>query len=115
MTQVTEGTEILPKSNPDYKTIPTFYIDFRYKNPGSETSIPLDLEVFDQGKLFVESTDFMRFTSSVASFSMLIANSQYKGSSNYDDIINWIDNTNLNDQHNFKEEFKNIINQAKNL
>lgn len=112
---ITALYEIIPKSNPNYKTVPTFSIDFRYKNPDSETSIPLDLEVFDEGIPFVESTDFMRFTSSVASFSMIITDSQYKGSSNYDAIINWLDNINLSDEHNFKEEFKSIVNQAKNL
>ncbi len=112
---ITALYEIISKINPNYKTVPTFSIDFRYKNPGSETSIPLGLEVFDEGKPFTESTDFMKFTSSVASFSMIITDSQYKGSSNYDDIIDWISNTNLNDEHNFKEEFKSIITQAKSL
>lgn len=112
---VTALYEIVPKSNTNYKAVPTFSIDFRYKNPDAETSIPVELEVFDEGKLFDESTDFMKFTSSVASFSMMITNSQYKGSSNYDDIIDWINDANLSDEHNFKEEFKSIINQAKDL
>lgn len=112
---ITALYEIVPKNNPNYESIPTFSIDFRYKNPNSDTSVPMELDIFDEGKSFVQSTDFMRFTSSVASFSMLIRDSQYKGTSNYDDIINWINTTNLNDEHNFKAEFKSIVNQAKNL
>lgn len=112
---ITALYEIVPKTNPNYKSVPTFTIDFRYKNPDSETSIPLDLQVYDEGKSFTESTDFMKFTASIASFSMLITNSQYKGSSNYNDIQSWLDTTNLNDEHNFKSEFRKIVSKAKNL
>ncbi|MGD1840249.1 MAG: von Willebrand factor type A domain-containing protein [Thermonemataceae bacterium] len=112
---VTALYEIVPENNSNYEAVPTFSIDFRYKNPDAETSIPLNLEVFDEGKSFAESTDFMKFTASVASFSMIITNSQYKETSNYDDIINWLDSVNLSDEHNFKEEFKSLVNRAKDL
>ena len=104
--------EIIPKSNPNFRFVPTFTIDFRYKKPDSDNSIPLDLEIFDEGKSFNEATDFMKFTAGIASFSMLITNSQYKGSSDYDEILNWIDNVNLNDEHGFKSEFRDIVEKA---
>lgn len=112
---ITALYEIVPKNNPDYKTVPTFSIDTRYKMPDSETSIPLDLEVFDEGKPFIESTDFMKFTTSIASYSMLLSNSQYKGTSNYNDIINWLSSINLKDEYKFKEEFISIVNKTKDL
>ena len=57
----------------------------------------------------------MKFTSSVASFSMLITDSQYKGTSSYDDLLNWLNSINLNDENNLKSEFKNIVEKAKGL
>jgi len=112
---ITALYEIVPKNNSNYKTIPTFNIDFRYKNPDSDNSILLDLEIYDEGNSFSEATDFMKFTASVTSFSMLITNSQYKGSSSYNDVINWLDNVNLNDEHNFKSEFREIVIKAKGM
>lgn len=112
---ITALYEIVPNTNPDFETIPTLTIDFRYKEPDSDTSIPLMLEIFDEDKKFSEATDFMKFTSSVASFSMLITDSQYKGTSSYDDILKWLNATNLNDENKFKSQFKDIVERAKKL
>lgn len=112
---VTALYEIIPKNNINNQTNPTFTIDFRYKNPNSNTSIPLELEIFDQGNSFNQSSDFMKFTSSIASFSMLLSKSEYKGTSNYNDIINWLNSTNLNDEYGFKYEFKELVETAKGL
>lgn len=112
---ITALYEIVPKPNPNFKIAPTFSIDFRYKNPDSDTGIPLELEIFDEGKSFNESTDYMQFTASIASFSMIIADSQYKGTSNYDDILLWLYHININDDYYFKNEFKNIVRKSKDL
>ncbi|MBC6993356.1 VWA domain-containing protein [Neolewinella lacunae] len=112
---VTALYEIVPKANPEFKTVPTFTIDFRYKQAAADNSVLLDLQVFDEGKSFDESTDFMKFTASVASFSMLITDSQYKGASTYDQVLHWIGATNLNDEHRFKAEFRSIVEKAKRL
>ncbi|SNR38030.1 vWA domain-containing protein [Lutibacter flavus] len=112
---VTVLYEIIPKNNTNSPNTPTFTIDFRYKNPDSDTSNPLELEIFDTGKTFNQSTDFMKFTSSVASFSMLLSDSEYKGTSNYNTIINWLNSTNLNDEHGFKAAFKELVKEAKEL
>ncbi len=112
---ITALYEIVPKKNVDLRSDPTFTIDFRYKEPTSDTSIPIVLEIFDEGNSFNAASDFMKFTSSVASFSMLITDSEYKGTSNYDGVLNWLDATDLNDEHNFKSEFRNIVVKAKGL
>ncbi len=112
---VTALYEIVPKNNSGTQSDPTFTIDFRYKNPNSDTSIPLELNIFDQGKTFNQASDFMKFTSSVASFSMLLSESEYKGTSNFDTILEWLNATNLNDEHGFKAEFKQLVKTAKGL
>lgn len=112
---VTALYEIVPKNNETTQATPTFTIDFRYKNPDADVSIPLELEIFDQEKTFNEASDFMKFTSSVASFSMLLSDSEYKGTSNYDTVLEWLNATNLNDEYGFKAEFKELVKTAKNL
>ncbi|MEM6631245.1 MAG: VWA domain-containing protein [Bacteroidota bacterium] len=118
---VTALYEIIPKNDlaltsaPTLRSVPVFTIDFRYKNPQSDLSVPMSLEIFDNGKSFEEASDFQQFTAAVASFSMLIRDSEYKGSSTYEEVLNWMDKSSLNDRHNFKAEFRQIVEKARNL
>lgn len=111
---ITALYEIVPRATPD-RNAPTFTIDFRYKEPRSETSVPLELEIYDQETAFGDATDFMKFTASVASFSMLISDSQYKGNSGYDAIQNWLIPLSLDDPHGFKAEFRQLVERAKQM
>ena len=118
---VTALYEIVPSNNPvlttnpTLRSIPTFTIDFRYKEPHSDLSVPIQLEIFDEGKAFEEATDFMQFTSALAAFSMLVRGSEYKGSSSYEEVLKWLDRVNLKDEHSFKAEFRGIVEKAKAL
>jgi len=84
-------------------------VDFRYKEPDAETSIPITLEIIDDNTSFVGSSDFMKFTAGVASFSMLLKDSEYKGNSSYEQALLWIESANLSDKNGFKEELAQII------
>jgi len=112
---ITALYEIVPTGNVDYRNVPTFTIDFRYKEPDSDVSVPINLEIYDAGNTFAQSTDFMRFTSSVASFALLLRDSEYKGTSTYSDVLQWLDDTNLNDPNGFKQELKVLIQKAESL
>ncbi len=112
---ITAMYEIVPTSNIDFRTVPTFSIDFRYKEPQNDISVPIELKIYDDGNTFEQSSDFMKFTSGIVSFSMLLYNSQYKGTSNYDTITGWLNSINLNDEHGFKKEFKDLVSKAKSL
>lgn len=112
---ITAIYEVIPSRDPEYASIPSVNVDFRYKEPDSGSSQLLALEIFDEGKAFSESSDFMRFTASVASFSMLLRDSEYKGSSEYDKVLNWLNAINLADEHGFKAELKTLVEKAKDL
>lgn len=112
---ITAIYEVVPKNNPNYKSVPSFTIDFRYKNPDSDSSIPLKLDVLDEGNSFIQSSNFMKFTASVAAFGMMLNDSEYKGSTSYNSILNWLDMTIINDEYHFKAEFEEIIRAAKKL
>ncbi len=111
---VTALYEIITKSSSNLRSSPTFTIDFRYKLPNSETSIPLELEIFDEGNTFNQSSDFMKFTASIASFSMLLTDSEYKGTSTYSQVMDWLKETNLTDEYGFKSEFERIVEKSSN-
>lgn len=112
---ITALYEIVPTGNSNYRDVATFSIDFRYKEPDSDTSVPMNLDVYDVGNTFAQSSDFMRFTSSVASFSLLLRDSEYKGTSTYSDVLQWLNTTNLNDPHGFKQELKTLVEKAESL
>ena len=112
---ITALYEIVPSGNPNNASIPAFTIDFRYKLSDADASTPLELEIFDNGNTFNQSSDFMKFTAATASFGMLLSDSQYKGASSYDSIISWLDSTTLNDEHGFKAQFKHLVQTAKGL
>jgi Ca-activated chloride channel family protein len=87
---VTALYEINPSSGASaFRADPAFTIKFRYKLPAQDTSIPLSLRVFDEGRSFTEASESMRFTASVAGFGMLLRHSTYKGSLSYDEVLKW--------------------------
>ncbi|MGL1887769.1 MAG: VWA domain-containing protein [Reichenbachiella sp.] len=105
---ITAIYEIIPAAtaNTNEKAIG---VDFRYKTPGNETSIAMELEIIDQNNSFDQSSDFMKFSASIASFSMLITESEYKGDCSYQKTLEWLESTQLTDEHGFKKEFASIV------
>lgn len=112
---ITALYEIIPKTSSILRTTPVFTIDFRYKLPKADSSIPLKLEVFDEGVAFESASESMIFAGSIISFTMLLRNSDYKGTSNYSDIIKWIDLSKSHDPYNFKQEFRSIVSKAEGM
>jgi len=112
---ITALYEIVPVSNSNHLSTHSFTIDFRYKQPDSDTSIPMSMNIYDEKKSFQEASDFMKFTSCVASFSMLLRDSEYKGTAEYDNVLDWLKDIELEDEHGFKEEFKSLVSEAKDL
>lgn len=112
---ITALYEIVPKSNSNYRAVPTFTIDFRYKQPNATESVFLQQKIFDEGNSFDQSTDYMKFSAGVASFSMLLMDSQFKGTSDYVSISDWMNSVELNDDHGFKNEFKTLVESASGM
>lgn len=112
---ITALYEIIPKGNIDLRQFPTFNIDFRYKKPDADTSIPMEMEIFDEGKNFDDASGAMIFSSSLAGFSMLLTDSEYKGTTGYPQIIQQMESVNISDPHGFINEFKEIVLKAEQL
>ena len=109
---ITALYEIVPQINSEAQNAMACNIDFRYKNPDSEVSIPLNLEVFDNSTTFENSSDYMKFVSGVASFALLIRDSEYKGDSSYESILEWLSAASLEDEFGFKSEFERLVERA---
>lgn len=90
-------------------------IDFRYKLPDEDSSIPLSLDVMDSPQSFQSASENMRFAACAAGFGMMLWDSQYKGDLNYDKIINWAGNAMTYDPYGFRAEFIQLVHKAKEL
>jgi Ca-activated chloride channel family protein len=111
---VTALYEVKPAaSNPAVRVSPTFTIDFRYKNPNENVSIPLRLEIYDEGNSFSQASENMRFTVSVAGFGLLLRNSKYKGSLTFDDVISNAIKARSFDPEGHRSEFIELVKKAK--
>ena len=94
---------------------PSFTIDFRYKLPDEDSSIPLSLEITDDGHSFAQASESMRFAASVASFGLLLRDSEYKGQTSYDAISDWASSATYYDPEGYREEFLELVSKARAL
>lgn len=111
---ITALYEIVPAASVA-STNATFSIDFRYKLPTSDVSVPMKLEIFDQDKSFGNASNQMQFVASVAGFSMILSDSKYKGSATYGEVSGWLEEVELADEHGFISEFKELVLKAKGM
>jgi Ca-activated chloride channel family protein len=86
-------------------------VDFRYKVPGNETSVPIELDVDYGDKSFADASEDSRFASAVAAFSLLLRNSEYIDSVDYENVKEWAENAKTFDPHAYKEGFIDLINK----
>ena len=112
---ITAIYEVIPTNNIDFRSTESFTIDFRYKLIDSDNSIPLSLDIFDEGNRFDQASDHMQFTAAVASFGLVLRDSEYKGNADFDSILTWLDEANLPDPYGYKSELKDLISSAKSL
>ena len=83
--------------------------------PDADTSTAISLQIPYSDTDFDNASGFMQFTAAIASFGMVLNNSEYKGDTSYEAIVDWLDMANLSDEHGFKEELKMIVLEASDL
>ena len=111
---VTALYEIIPAATAS-PSLPAFKIDFRYKLPDADTSIPMSLEVRDEGNAFAAASEYQRFTTGVAGFSLLLLDSQYKGELTYGMVKEILNASSLPDPHGLREELVELVEVAEGL
>ena len=95
--------------------VPTFTIDFRYKSPESETSEALSLEIDDTNQSFANASEHMRFAAGVASFGLLLRDSEYKGETSFEQIYDWCSGAMSYDPGGYRLELLDLIEKANAL
>ncbi len=95
--------------------VPTFTIEFRYKDPTSDVSQLMSLEIPDQNASFDQASEHMRFAAGVASFGLLMRDSEYKGQTSYEQIYDWCSGAMSYDPGGYRQELLELIEQANEL
>lgn len=90
-------------------------VKFRYKQPQDSTSILIEKTISKSNNSFESASENLRFAATVAQFGMLLRNSEYKGSSTYDQIIEQATNSKGLDKDGYRAEFINLVKASKTL
>jgi Ca-activated chloride channel homolog len=84
-------------------------IQFRYKEPKSHKSRRVEKTMLGKPKKWTEASDNFRFSAAVASYGMLLRDSQYKGNVSYEMVIEWATAAKGTDAKNYRAEFIEMV------
>lgn len=106
---VTPSKQSTPKAGSEL-----LYVKLRYKTPGDATSKlmthPVQLALADR-----RTSDDFRFAAAVASFGMLLRNSEYKGSATGADVLRMARGAMGEDEGQYRAEFVRLVQQWQGL
>lgn len=109
---ITAFYEIIPAENPDGAFCS---LQFRYKKPGSDNSILISHDAVSTFVHFENSSENMRFGAAVSGFGLLMKKSEYKGDLKFNDVVNWGNEAIGTDEHGFREEFIDLVEDARSI
>jgi Ca-activated chloride channel homolog len=87
-------------------------IKLRYKNPDENISKLIIKPVIDEHVILTNTSDNFRFSAAVASFGMLLRNSEYKQNSSYQQIISLAKGAKGKDENGYRQEFIQLAESA---
>ena len=90
-------------------------VKFRYKKPDGTTSILLEKVIPYNGSSFTDMSDNFRFSAAVASFGMILRNSEFKGSATYQSVIDLAKYAKGEDAEGYRSEFIQLVKLSEHL
>jgi len=104
--------QINPKAY-DSKEIIT--LKLRYKLPNGDQSKLIQKPVMDENINFNETSNNFKFSSAVAEFGLILRNSEYKGKSNFVDVIKLAESSKGKDKEGYRSEFIRLVHSCELL
>ncbi len=105
-----------------YEIVPTqekasnvFTMQVNYKLPNSESSNTFSFNLENNSTTFDESSENLRFATTVAAFALLMRKSQYIKNVTYDDVISWANKAKTYNPHYYKDGFIEVVKKVKEL
>ncbi len=90
-------------------------IKLRYKKPDSDESKLIEKVVFDQSGAIEKTSENFRFAAAVASFGMLLRDSEFKGNSNYASVLALALGARGEDEEGYRAEFIHMVRSSQLL
>ena len=90
-------------------------IKLRYKQPDGDVSKLIAHPVFDTQLSLTATSNNFRFAASVAEFGMLLRNSEYKSTSNFNNVITLAKNSTGSDEEGYRTEFIKLVTNAQSI
>lgn len=90
-------------------------LKLRFKQPDGVASTPLEFPVTDAGLRYGQASPDFKFAASVASFGMLLRNSEHKGNSTWDAVLELAQEGLGPDPGGYRHEFLQLVKTAKSL
>jgi Ca-activated chloride channel family protein len=90
-------------------------LKIRYKQPDRDTSTKLEFPIADGDGSFAQATEDFQFAAAVASFGMLLRDSEHRGNTSYAAVLEIAEGSAQRDPHGYRAEFLQMVQRAKNL
>ncbi|PAX59410.1 vWA domain-containing protein [Brunnivagina elsteri] len=90
-------------------------VNLRYKQPQGENSQLISYTVIDKGIKLENASNNLRFASAIAMFGMVLRDSQYKGSANFDSTLQLARQSVGTDLDGYRAEFIRLVEKSKSL
>lgn len=90
-------------------------IKLRYKKPDGDVSKLIVHPVTDSHIALANTSDNFRFSAAVASFGMLLRNSEFKQNANYQQVVQLAKGAKGEDANGYRQEFINLVQAAGSL
>jgi Ca-activated chloride channel family protein len=90
-------------------------LKLRYKKPDSDTSQLTEIPYTDSGASYGRASSDFRFAAAVASFGMLLRDSQFRGGASFDAVLELAEAAKGDDENGYRAEFINLVKKAQGL
>lgn len=112
--------DALKYQRPRMQTVPArkgeqFTLKLRYKKPDSHTSTRLAFPVIDSGHSYAAASSDFKFAAAVASFGMLLRDSEHKGYTTFNSVIGLATEGIGHDRFGYRSAFLDLVRKAKDL
>ncbi len=87
-------------------------VKLRYKRPTEDTSRLITHSLKNQSEKLASTSDNFRFSAAVAQFGMLLRDSEFKGESNYTDVLALAQKSKGDDENGYRAEFIQLVKKA---
>ncbi|MBX3180944.1 MAG: VWA domain-containing protein [Candidatus Hydrogenedentes bacterium] len=92
-----------------------FLLKLRYKAPDDDTSSLLEFPFARPVSAYAEASNDFRFASAVASFGMLLRNSEYKGDTSYRQVQAWAEEGLGDDEGGYRKEMIQLVKKSADM